>query len=184
MPAAGDLVLVVDQEQTTANWNPWIDDIGWWQSFTPSVDNIAGVSVAIFNYNTEDPRGRYLSIMVDDASDGSTPLASGTIYLSELAVDSAGWFHYIFSPVSITISSTYYIIVKDPTWWTFNDEFVLYHASDNLYDGGVSSYGSNYDMTFKTYYEDALPEFDTFMLLLGLTQLGLLLMVIYLVRKR
>ncbi len=185
VPAAGGInALVVDQQQTTANFIPNIDTTGWWQSFTPSVDNIAGVSVYIKNHSTENPSGRYLSIMVDDASDGSTPLASSTIDVSGLAIDQFAWFNYTFTPVSITISSTYYIIVKDPTWTTPDDQFHWCGAQNNPYDGGMWSYYFEYDAAFKTYYDDLFPEFDTFMLLMGFTQLGLLLMVVYLVRKR
>ncbi len=185
VPAAGDInALVVDQQQITYDAGAGIDTMGYWQSFTPSVDGIAGVSVYFRNRNAEDPSGRYLSIMVDNASDGSTPLANTTIDLSGVAVGPAAWFDYTFTTVSITISSTYYIIVKDPTFTTTDDEFIGIFDTGNPYDGGVSNYGSSYDACFKTYYDDLVtPEFDTFMLLLGLTHLGLLLMVIYLVRK-
>ncbi len=187
VPAAGGInALVVDQQQTwDSDSGMYLTSTGWWQSFTPSVDGIAGVSIRIVNQNTEDPSGRSLTILVDDASDGSTPLASGTIDLSGLALFQESWFNHTFTTVSITISSTYYIIVSDPTFTTSDDEFEWLLYLSDVYNGGVFGEIPIYDATFKTYYDDLVtPEFDTFMLLLGFTHLGLLFVVIYLVRKR
>ncbi len=184
IPAAG--ALVVDQQQTTHNWGAeLLATPFYWQSFTPSVDGIAGVSVCIQNYNTEDPSVRYLIIMLDDASDGITPLAMDTIDLYGLDLGIIAWYDVTFTTVSITVSSTYYIILYDDSYTTTDDRFEWRYATSDVYSGGMLYNYPSLDAAFKTYYDDLVtPEFDTFMLLLGFTHLGLLLMVIYLVRKR
>ncbi len=186
IPAAGGInALVVDQQQTTYDVGVNLITTHNWQSFTPSVDGIAGVSIYAFNDHTEDPTGRYLSIAVDDASDGSTPLASDTVDISGLTHKTGAWINITFTTVSITISSTYYILVADPSYTTPDDPIMWLATMSDTYSGGTYEGAPNIDATFKTYYDDVVtPEFDTFMLLLVFTQLGLLVMVIYLVRKR
>ncbi len=156
VPAAG--VLVVDQQQTTVDGYSQIRNISSnWQSFTPSVDNITGVSLLIYNYNIENPSGRYLNISIDDNSDGSSPLANGTIDLSALAYHTYTWFDFIFPTVSITISLTYYIIVTDPTYTSETEEMEFAMAASILtdaYSGGQMKGYPNYDWAFKTYYGD------------------------------
>ncbi len=122
--------------------------------------------------------------MVDDAADGSSPLANGTIDLSGLAETEQSWVNFTFTPISITISSTYYIFVKDPTYVTTDDRFGWALSLSDVYSGGLWNDNPSWDGTFKTFYEVVTPEFDNFMLLIGITPIGILFITIYITKKR
>ena len=146
--------IVVDQQQTTYNTSEPILTVATYQSFTPSVDSIVGIDFYIYNENTENPAGRNLDIILDDADDGLTPLVSGTIDLSGLAESSVFWLYFAFSSLSITIGETYYIFLSDSSY-TAEDHFNWAIATSDVYAGGIWSGNPLYDGTFRTYYDDS-----------------------------
>ncbi len=174
--AGGTRAYVIDQEQSTTGPSAELDTVGFYQTFTPSVDGIARISVYIWNQDTEDPTGRYANVTLDDASDGLTPLASGLLDLSGL-ISGGSWFDYTFTTVSITIGATYYILLRDPTFTTSDDSFGWSAVMSNAYADGFWSGNPSFDATFRTYYDDAVtPEFpNIFIIIAGLVPLLLLI---------
>lgn len=127
------------------------DDCG--QSFVQTNDNIAGAGIYV-NSGWVAGDGT-LSISIYD-SYGPTLgnlIATGT---SGTINSNSGWVDVFWSAVNIDTASTYYLVIDSTQNYlvaSYSD-FDVYGDGNALYNGSTTTY-SNYDLTFRTYYDDA-----------------------------
>jgi hypothetical protein len=167
---------IVDQSQTlsSGSWSPInIDWLKFSQSFTAGYNNSVGGG---FLLDTSGPvtQGAVTIFL----STGPLGTSGSTVLASQTAEGTAGnWVDVSWNRIDLTIGQTYYLGLTSPS------ELYVAYGGNNYANGSI--YGSNshnylpeyYDLTFRTYADDAnavpVPEPETCALMLaGLAALG------------
>lgn len=157
---------VIDQSSTsglgvTAIQNNTI----FWQSFTPSINNINQVELYIKNNNAVSPPAvLYITVWINNDPNIITPFAETNITgLSSLSAGQSGWFNATLPVTMLTPNNPYYILFTI-NYFALDSNYgiwVDFDDPDGPYLGGRASTDPTGDFTFKTYYDSltaALPE--------------------------
>ncbi len=140
-----------------------------WQTFKPGHTTLCRVDLYL-DRSPSSTNDIKIWITTNDYPGDGEPSIGDILVNTSVPIGSIGnpaWYAWSFSDVAVTVDQTYYIVVyqgegglpRKCGWWVDDTP---------VYDRGVSSTGSGYDHNFKTYYNDAAPEFSNHLVILGL----------------
>lgn len=158
---------IVDQSNTTTSPVSAIynNSIVFWQSFTPTINNINQVDLYIRNFNVESPPpGIYLNVWINDVANVNTPMVKGNMTgASSIPMGQSAWLSTTLDLTMLNPYSQYYILFNI-SYFVSDDWFgimVGFEDPDGPYLGGRGSSDPTGDFGFRTYYDSAtaaLPE--------------------------
>lgn len=154
--AVSSAAVIVDQNNYVSSGNGFCslglgNDCG--QSFMQAHTNIAGAGVFIDPDYRESNGNLKFYIYENYSSNPSGLIASATVG----SVNSnSGWVDAFWTPVTIDPLKTYYLVLESSRSGLVASysPFGSYSSGNALYAGSTSGW-SNYDLTFRTYYDNA-----------------------------
>jgi hypothetical protein len=127
---------IPDQWQRETDSGCWLD-YGWIaQSFTPSLDTLSKVDIAIMSLGQGDPKPLHLSIR-DNLTGNNLTESSLAIY--DLGDGRWSWYTFDFEDIDIITGGTYYIVCKGRGDWSYKWKWKL----GNPYVSGEAFWSSD-----------------------------------------
>lgn len=159
--------IVVDQSQMT-NSGTWttLSATPSNQSFTAGANNIAGAGIYLTDFNNG-PYSGTMTLEIWDGLSGSggTMLASGTTSTNVNQVNS--WVDIFWTPVSLSIGNTYYLRVSGNTITGYAYGLGDPYAGGSIWRDDGYQFPTDYDVTFRTYYDTAIVPVPSSLVLLS-----------------
>ena len=113
---------IPDQWQRETDSGCWLDYAWVAQSFTPSLDTLSKVDIAIMSLGHGDPKPLHLSIR-DNLTGNNLTESSLAIY--DLGGGKWSWYTFDFDDIDITIGETYLIVCKGRGDWSYKWKWKL-----------------------------------------------------------
>jgi len=152
LSASVNAASLIDQDNSFSSGAfGYIDDLFVGQSFQQDQTNISGAGIFL-NPGHAGSGNFTISIYENYSSTPSGLIASGT---SDLVNQDSGWVDVFWTPEAILASNTYYIVLEDTAF----SGLVVSHSDGDSYSLGNAFWDGytypTYDLSFRTYYDDA-----------------------------
>ena len=172
-PAYAITILAIDQSQTTnsGTWGP-LNGQPFNQSFIAGANNVAGAGIYLTTYNNG-PYSGTMTLEIWDGLSGSggTMLASGTTATNVNQANS--WVDMSWTPVALSIGNTYYLRITGDTITGYAYGLGDPYAGGSIWRDDGYLYPTDYDVTFRTYYDPSIVPVPSSLVLLSSGLFGL-----------
>ena len=107
---------IPDQQQTIQDKGVYMGEFWVAQSFTPSIDTLAKVEIALSSFDSDNPPPFHLYIRDNLSSDN---LVESSRAIPIMEYDATAWYSFDFEDLDVIPGKTYYIVCKEEWDWNY-----------------------------------------------------------------